>query len=75
MMILSMGYLAQVRERVGHCYCELGTPLLGHASSRCPAVRRPKVSHTQTRVGSREESVPPSAWTESGWTPVLQGIV
>jgi hypothetical protein len=26
-------------------------------------------------VGSREKSNPPDAWTESGRTPVLQGIV
>jgi hypothetical protein len=26
-------------------------------------------------VGSRKESVPPSTWTESGPTPVLDGII
>jgi len=26
-------------------------------------------------VGSREESVPPGTWTESGQTPILKGIV
>ena len=33
--------------------------------------RKPEKSHTQPRVGSREESVPPSTWTESGRTSVL----
>jgi transposase len=37
-----------------------------------PAGRRPKVSHTRTRVGSPKESRPPSTWTESGPTPILR---
>jgi len=27
------------------------------------------------QVGSREESVPPSTWTESGQTPILKEII
>jgi hypothetical protein len=31
-------------------------------------------SHTQNnKVGSRDESVLPNTWTESGQTPILQG--
>ena len=44
---------------------------MSHASSRHPAGRRPKVSHTRIRVGSPKESRPPSTWTESGLTPIL----
>jgi hypothetical protein len=47
---------------------------LSHASSRCSTVRKPKVSHTQARVGSPEESVPSSTWTEAGLTPILTEI-
>ena len=45
---------------------------MSHASLRCPAGCRPEVSHTRTRVGSPNESVPPGTWTESGQTPVLR---
>jgi hypothetical protein len=39
-------------------------------------VRKPIESHTHIAwVGSREESVPPNAWTESGRTPILKGII
>src|SRR3954452_14499088 len=58
-------------RRGGHCYYEQGRPFLSHASSRCPAGRRPIVSHTHGRVGSRIESFPPDTWTESGQTPAL----
>ena len=48
------------------------SPFLTHASSRHPAGCRPKVSHTRTRVGSREESVPPGTWTEFGGRPIVR---
>ena len=37
--------------------------------------RKPVESHTLDRVGSREASVPPGTWTESGRTPVLDRIL
>ena len=37
--------------------------------------RKPKMSHTRHRVGSRMESFPPITWTESGQTPALPAIV
>src|SRR3954453_11174193 len=58
-------------RRGGHCYYEQGSPFLSHASSQCPTGRRPIVSHTPDLVGSREESLPPDTWTESGQTPAL----
>src|SRR3989337_1403320 len=78
MTILSMCHLAQFHLRVGrrggHCYCELGKPLWSHTAPRHPADRKPKESHTRAQVGSRKESVPPSAWTESGRTSVLREV-
>jgi hypothetical protein len=39
-------------------------------------VRKPIESHTHIAgVGSREESIPPDAWTESGRTPILKEII
>jgi len=60
---------------VGIATTSKGSPLWSHASSRCPTVRRPDESHTLRRVGSREKSVPPDTWTESGQTPILQASV
>ncbi len=33
------------------------------------------MSHTQHRVGSRKEGIPPNTWTGSGQTPALPTIV
>src|SRR4051812_36849522 len=63
----------QQGRRGGHCYYEQGSPLLSHASSRCPVGRRPEESHT-AEVGSPEESRPPDTWTESGQTPILREV-
>src|SRR3954452_23782071 len=78
MTIFFMDALALCREwmgrRGGHCYYELGSPLLSHASSRRPTGRRPDVSHTNQWWAADEESVPPSTWTESGQTPILREV-
>ena len=47
------------------------SPLEPRARHGARRERKPKESHTQSRVGSRKESIPPSTWTESGRTPVL----
>src|SRR4051794_15368746 len=57
--------------RGGHCYCELGSPLLRHASTRRSTGTQPENEPHPGRVGSRKESAPPTTWTESGRTPVL----
>jgi hypothetical protein len=31
-------------------------------------------SHTQSTVGSRNASIPPNTWTESGQTPILRQV-
>jgi hypothetical protein len=51
-------------RRGGQCYFELGRPLLSHASSRCPASRRPDESHTHDRWAAARESVPPDTSTK-----------
>ena len=74
-------------RRGGHCYYELGSPFLSHASSRRPAGCRPIVSHTSERVGSRMESCPAGhldrVWPDVGptessssrlWTALFRGI-
>ena len=61
-----------MRSRDRICYYELGSQSLwSHASTRRPAPRKPIESHTNDLVGSRVESIPPSAWTESGRPLVL----
>lgn len=72
--MLLLPVLVPKGRRGGQCYYEQGSPFLSHASSRCPTGCRPKVSHTQTRVGSPKESVPPRTWTESGQTPILRKV-
>jgi hypothetical protein len=42
--------------RGGHCYYELGSPFWSHASTRHPAVSKPKESHTNEPVGSRKRA-------------------
>jgi hypothetical protein len=55
MMTLPVVPLALCREPVGrrggHRYYELGSPLLGHASSQRPTVRKPESSHTLKQGG------------------------
>lgn len=62
-------------RRGRHRYYELGSPLLSHASSRCPAGRRPKEGHTRERVGSPEESGPAGhldrVWPDTGPTGIV----
>ena len=74
-----MDALALCREwmgrRGGHCYYELGSPLLSHASHGARRSANRNRATPSSRVGSRKESVPSSTWTESGLTPVLQAIL
>ena len=54
--------------RAGH------TPL-GHAPPRHPADTQTEIERHLGTGGQPKESGPPGAWTESGLTPVLLGIV
>ena len=63
-------------RRGGQCYYEQGSPLLSHASSRCPAGRRPKESHTRPS-GGQPHGEPPAehlarVWPDTGPTGIVQ---
>jgi hypothetical protein len=66
---------AQIRSGHDFTYLRIAAdpdrPFWSHASSRHPTGCKPEVSHTRARMGSLEESVPPSTWTESGQMPAL----
>ena len=64
-----------IGRRGGHCYYELGSPLLSHASSRRPTGRKPEESHTHERVGSRDGERPAEhldrVWPDTGPTGIV----
>jgi hypothetical protein len=59
----------------GHRYFEQNRPLSSHPLPGARQDRKPDESHTK-RTGGQPliVSVPPSAWTESGRTPVLAEV-
>ena len=76
---LFMDALALCREwmgrRGGHCYYELGSPLLSHASSRRPTVRKPEVEPHPEPGGQPKRERPAEhldrVWPDTGPTGIL----